>query len=255
MLILVEATYGSGKTLLATNAALHEDCPVYANYELDIPNYNPLVFSEIMSIDGKALIIIDEAHMYINARRSGQPINVYLGQILFQSRKMDKDFILTDQLNRTVDVNFREMADFFIRCQRVDEFGNPVMRPDQNDPLGFNDRFTYSLFSKDGSLLGRWEFDYNYAKKYLFPIYKTKELISAQKDINKELTLVDPVDTEKATNDIIDGIQDELPGVPLKEISKGIIEDYVLTHRYPKIYVNKVYSRLKSIILKQTYKN
>lgn len=255
MLILVEATYGSGKTLFTTNAALHSDVPVYANYEMAIPQYNPLVLSEVMENDSPGLIIIDEAHMYINSRMSGQPVNIFLSQILFQSRKIGKDFLLTEQLNRTIDINFREMADFRVACQRLDGEGRGVLRPDMNDPAGFNDSFQYALFAKSGELIGVWEMSYDYAKENIFPIYNTKKLISTTRDISKEMLLIDPEDTEKGVNDLLDIIGNELPGVPYKAWTKGVIADIVYKNRYPKAYVDKVYARVKMLVLKETYKS
>jgi hypothetical protein len=62
----------------------------------------------------------------------------------------------------------------------------------------------------------------------------------------KELSLVDPEDTEGAITHILEEIQ--ISGIPLKKITIPILEDYCFTNRYPKIYVKMCNARIKSTL-------
>jgi hypothetical protein len=153
---------------------------------------------------------------------------------------MDKDFLLTEQLNRTIDVNFRELADYLVKASHLDE-GQP------------SERFRYSLYEgATGHYIGTWDMSYSYVKKHLFPLYDTKHKIKTNKDMGKELILVDPKDIEKELNKIIPDLQEE---APLSAWNKGMIKDYCFQHMYPSKFADVIYARVKRQLAKDSYKS
>ena len=232
MLILIEGTYGSGKTLLATHIAKMYPGLVCCNYPLKLPNYRELSLAAVPSINEQALIILDEAYKYIRSRFSGSSaINNAISDLLFQSRKMNKDFVLTEQLNRTIDVNFRELADYVIQAYHLNE-GLP------------DERFRYEVYLGGGGSLGVWDMPYKYAEKYLFPLYDTYHVINTNKDVGKELLLVDPQDIQAELTKVIAELEDELP---LEQWTKPMIQDYCHEHLYPHKFSDLLYARVKRL--------
>jgi hypothetical protein len=229
MLVLIEGTYGSGKTLLATKAALSSDVPVLSNFKLNVPLYEPLDLSELADIKRKCLVILDEAYVYLESRTSGRDVNRYMSYMLFQSRKRGIDFILTEQLNTTIDVRYRDMTDLTIRAKR------------------HGDDFTYSIYHPGEVYGGTWVLTKKLAEK-LFPLYDTTETVETPQDMGKELSMVDPANVQKVILKIIDDLENE---GPLDTWSKPMIADYALEHRYPKKYVDLVYSRIKRVTAKR----
>ena len=240
MLTLIEGSYGSGKTLLCTHAATHYPGLVLSNYPLKLPNYRELSLSDIPNIEDQALIILDEAYKYIRSRLSASSaINNAMSDLLFQSRKMSKDFLLTEQLNRTIDVNFRELADYIVKAYHL-EPGTP------------NDRFQYQLYTGgETQLLGVFELSYKQAAKHLFPLYDTLKIIESNKDMGKELILVEPKDTEKEIRKVLDELENE---VPLKYWTKPMVQDYCREHLYPGKFADLVMARLKRTVVNQSVK-
>jgi len=241
MLVLVEGSYGSGKTLLCTHAATVYPGLVLSNYPLKLPNYRELSLPEVPSIDDQALIVLDEAYKYIRSRlSSSSAINNAMSDMLFQSRKMSKDFILTEQLNRTIDVNFRELADYVVRAYHLDE----------KTP---NDRFQYQLFQGGNEeFLGAFELTYAQAERHLFPLYDTLQKIETNKDMGKELILVEPKDTEKELKKVLAELEEESP---LKSWTKPMIQDYCRQHMYPGKFADLIFARVKRIVTVESYKN
>jgi hypothetical protein len=241
MLTLIEVSYGSGKTLLATHTARLYPGLVLSNYPLKLPNYRELSLAEIPNIEEQALIILDEAYKYIRSRLSGSStINNAISDLLFQSRKMSKDFLLTEQLNRTIDVNFRELADFVIKAYHLDE----------NLPT---ERFQYHLFEgASGNYLGGWEMTRHYAEKNLFPLYDTYHKIQSNKDMGKELILVEPKDIQKELDKVLDELSNE---APLQVWTKPMIKDYCQEKLYPAKFGDMIYARIKRIVATQSYKS
>ena len=124
-LVNIEGRYGSGKTLIATIMAVDSGKPIYANYPIKSDRYIPVTPELLFEID-TGIIVLDEVYTWLESRTSGKPSSIYLSHILFQSRKRDMDFLITDQLLKTVDVRFRDMRDYDIRCKAIPNYKNPV---------------------------------------------------------------------------------------------------------------------------------
>lgn len=232
MQMMIEGTYGTGKTLLATHIAKEVDklgIPIYSNYPLKLNNYHELVLSELPNLPGPVLVILDEAYVYLESRTSGRDVNRYMSYILMQSRKRQIDFVLTFQLNSMIDLRWTNLCDFAVESFRDNQ----------------NEAFVYDVKMQNGIPVGTYELPFDYAEKELFGLYDTFEVIDAPKDISQELTLVDPKDTEKALQGIIDALEKELP---LDQWTKTMIDDYVFTKRMPNTYSQRAYARIQRIV-------
>jgi hypothetical protein len=225
-LIGISGDKGSGKTLLATLFAIDAKVPVYSNYRLNIPDYRRFSPYVISRVDFPSLTIVDEAYNDLQSRMPGQGINIYLSTIQFQSRKMDMDWILTFQLNRTIDINFREMYDLYIEAESVD------------------DGFAYKVFKMiDGNdkLVARFLINWDLAKE-IYPYYNTKERIHNQRFEFGALEY----DFEEL-NKVIDDILLEMKKSGAVSSKKENIKDWLLRHSYPTKLSEYVHNRMVSV--------
>lgn len=232
MQMMIEGTYGTGKTLLATHIAKEVDkldIPIYSNYPLKLKNYHELVLSELPNLPGPLLVILDEAYVYLESRTSGRDVNRYMSYILMQSRKRQIDFLLTFQLNSMIDLRWTNLCDFAVESYRDNQA----------------ECFVYDVLMQNGVEVGTFELPFDYAEKELFGLYDTFEVIDAPKDISQELTLVDPKDTERTVQKIIDDLEKELP---LEQWTKAMIDDYVYGKRMPNTYSQRAYARVQRIV-------
>ena len=161
----------NGKTLFATYLATKSTVPVYANYRIDIPNFNELHPEMLITLHDGSTIVIDEAYSWLEARLSGsgQPMNLYLSYVLFQSGKNNMNIITTDQLLETIDTRFRTMANYEVYCEKKELPNHQVVG------------FEYTIQQK--SRYHRYEpikvyWPVEYASKY-YPLFNTKQVIQA----------------------------------------------------------------------------
>lgn len=116
MLIIIFGKVGTGKTLYTVLKSYYSLREVVANIELKIGKKVGKFEFKIFKKGGyeKKLVLIDEAYVYFNSRSSTSSNNKESSTTLFQMRKTSMDIILTMPLRRSVDINFREMADIVI---------------------------------------------------------------------------------------------------------------------------------------------
>ncbi len=109
MILLIEGDVGSGKTLLCVIlASCLKYRHVYANFEIDVKNYNELDLNDFfLGKISNSLIIIDESYTVADSRRSFNRSNIDVTTATFQSRKMRCDMIFVSQLFSTFDVRLR----------------------------------------------------------------------------------------------------------------------------------------------------
>ena len=216
---------GSGKTLMETiEACLADanDIPIYANYEIKLKNWNRLKPEMLQDIEGPCLIFVDEAYAWLESRRSGMPINMFMSYILFQHRKRKLEIRLSDQIDGVIDTRYRQMTDFHVFCNASQE------------------GFEYDIFNKT-SFIGSMVLPMQVAELF-FPMYDTFELINP---IDDELLFKISTD-KKGTVVTVDQIANEILSKIKKgaRITKGVVADYCLRNEYPRYLVSMVYDAL-----------
>lgn len=113
---------GSGKTLFTTIYAKFFKGKIVSNYTLHSIDYDK--FSINTFIEGNyedCLILMDEAYQYVDSRASMSTENRLFSYVLFQSRKKNVEIFLTAQLTSSLDLRFRELADFIVDCEQIKE--------------------------------------------------------------------------------------------------------------------------------------
>lgn len=119
-LTMIIGGLGAGKTLFSTILACNVSQPVYSNYKIDAPNYHPFDLNQFLNGNyDNCLLLLDEAYVYLDSRLPGRLLNRVLSYVLFQSRKMGMEIIVTTQLYSTLDVRFRELADYVTKARRT----------------------------------------------------------------------------------------------------------------------------------------
>lgn len=119
ILTLIYGKLGSAKTTLLTIIGYFSKKLVVSNYKLKYPNKSYEEFDIVKFLKqqySNRTILMDEAYVYLESRLSGRHKNLLSSYVLFQSRKKDVDMYLTVQLTKTIDIRFREMVDFIIKC-------------------------------------------------------------------------------------------------------------------------------------------
>jgi len=224
---------GSGKTLLATILACYDERPILSNYEIKLPRWKRLQPELLNNVHEPTVVIVDEAYTWLESRRPGTPISLYMGYILFQSRKRGIDFIVTDQIDGVIDTRFRQMVNYTILCQVIPEIG-----------------FNYLIFKKSFygySEPGEFTVPFEMAELF-YPMYDSWELISP---IDNQLLL--KVSSDKGdTVKHVDGLADELISkVDAKRISMAVVSDFCIRKNEPHYIAKMVYGAIKGrLILK-----
>lgn len=222
---------GSGKTLFMTADSVASDrAHLYSNYTIHDPRYvdlAPEMLADPLLRD--AIILLDEVYAWLESRTSGKDINRYMSYILFQCRKKDIDIYMSEQLISTVDLRYRDMIDFEVRCKAI---------PNYKHPIGFR----YHIIDVHEQLMYKAYLSIEDAARY-FPLYDTYQTISPidnelmVKISRSKVSIIEEVDS------IVDTLLNE--GVQTK-ITKAVIADYCLRNQYPKSYVDMAYNTLKA---------
>lgn len=119
---LVTGMQGSGKTLFIVKKALEYykiGKKVYSNVKLNFPfsqiDYNDIVKCKLEN----AVVILDEAHQLLPSRRSLSKVNVtVVDGFLSMVRKKGLIIFASTQLQKKIDVRFREESDYIYRCEK-----------------------------------------------------------------------------------------------------------------------------------------
>lgn len=233
MLTNINGRLGSGKTLFMTYLASKvKDRPIYANYGLRLPNYQPLKLTELMSFkQEKALILVDEAYVLIESRASMDKLNQYISYILFQSRKRQLDFIVTAQLNSTLDLRYKDLTDV-----------NIVAQKNKNSSC-------YQYAISFGGRMKVFDLPFREATKY-YNLYDTTELVIPPRmdDMVDELENLDPDTLNKKVNNAVKLIEQQF-GTELadaKRITHNVVLDWLLQLHEPSSVAPYVYARLNT---------
>lgn len=164
MLILIVGLLGSGKTLLATilGKLIHDidEIPIKSNYKTSFSELvNPL---DIIGFELEdTTLLLSELQTFLDSRRSGSKLNLCLDYFFSQSRKRRVNVIADSQLGRMVDLRYRDLADYYVLAQRI-----------ENNEIGFN----YTIFI--GAIPIRKVFIPEEKAKMFYNDYDTEEVIS-----------------------------------------------------------------------------
>lgn len=133
----VEGNYGAGKTAFTSFCAYayatFTGRPLYANYRLK----GAITLHTIQDLyaceDG--VVVLDEVHQMVNARRSTTNASLEFLSWYGQSRKLGCDMWFISQMARKVDVTVREMYDYTFSLTKVDGAWSRVHVYDLHDRL------------------------------------------------------------------------------------------------------------------------
>jgi hypothetical protein len=223
-LVSICGDLGSGKTLLLTLMAIIDDRPVRTNYKIEVKSWERLTVGGIERVHN-SFVGIDEAYTWMEARLSGSGVNIYMSHISFQSRKREVDIVITIQLNRTVDVRFRELSDLVIVAQKLKNgYGYTVYRP-----------------AKD-RIVCRFLIPFDMAE-LIYPYYDSWEQISSK---NRFLLALIENDVDEL-NRILDEMVGKLHGiVGNKRVDQHFVNDFCVRYGYPSKFSKMVYDRMVS---------
>jgi len=164
MLVIVLGEKGSGKTLLTTLFSYFSSKPnIFSNYTMKIKKVQALTLGRILDVSHNADLMIDEAYIWLESRTSTSKINIFLSNILMQSRKREIDIYLTAQLNSMIDLRFRSESDLYIQCRSI--WDNYIL-------IGFE----YIVLDKMGNE-NEFFLSGNDAEQYFFNLYDTYQII------------------------------------------------------------------------------
>ena len=191
MIILILGGVGQGKTLSAIKEIIDSNQYVLTNFKLlNMKNYHRIKVSDIINKAEKTKdysvnwkfwdsirkehksysIVLDEISNIIHSRRATSKINVLMSKWVSQIRKIlsdhpDNHLYLISQTLRKIDVDFRELAQMVISCQKKEVGKKVYIRQKYYDGIGdyeFNFQRAVKIFL---------------ANQY-FKYYKTTELVT-----------------------------------------------------------------------------
>lgn len=227
MLCGVFGDLGSGKTLFLTYLAFkNQHLPVFSNFTIKLPNVKLIDADELITLNySKALILLDEAYVWLESRLSYTDLNRYMSYIAFQSRKRGLDIVLTAQLSRTIDIRYRELFDMYVLAEKAD--------------YGFKYTFVTGRFMRVRCL------SFDFAEK-LFDLYDTYQIILPP-DIED---LIEKVRLKARKEDLNQKIE-ELTEQFLSEnrnigkVTKIAVKDFLLKRNLNMQYADFIYNRVK----------
>ena len=230
----VDGDVGSGKTLLLTHLSIHANpkIPIHANYHIDIPNFVYLKPEDLNELEitkeiPKRIVLLTEAYAWLESRLSGRPMNIYMGNILFQSRKIGIDMYLDDQIFETIDIRFRKMTNYEVHCEQRENGFHYII-----------DKISRFRRHKPKRLFIPMDF-----AKETFKKYNSWERIQS---IDDDMIFKITKDKTKIMSDV-DNIAAELikkfPNT--KKITKGIVSNHCIRNNIPKSYIDLIYNSVK----------
>jgi len=124
MIVGYVGNMGSGKTLSMVKEAFNlfnKGYTIYSNIKLNFP-HKVLDMEEILSYANedksfhKAVFLIDEAHIFIDSRRSASKRSLLMTYFITQTRKKDVTLLYTTQNIGQVEKRLRQQTDIICEC-------------------------------------------------------------------------------------------------------------------------------------------
>lgn len=234
MLINIVGNVGSGKTLLAVmlslNFAQKRQLAIHSNFTFKKIPYHKLSIPDLIGQKiTNAIVILDEAYNYIHARNSMSNGNQMFASVLFQSRKTDLILILTEQIQRSIDIYYRELTDLTIKCE--------------NHVTYFEYNFLFHKLGQHYTL----RLSYDFASKF-FAYYNTKELIIEDNEKNKAL-MFSAMSVEQKESYIVELAQKviDYSDKDVEKITKSDIKRYCMLHGIKSMLTDSIYDAVKKL--------
>jgi len=167
MLVLILGNNGSGKNFFLTYNATKFKRNIYSNYKLKLDNYIPLTINDILDMNrlNEGNIFLDEAYTWIEARTSGNALNLLTSYLIYQKRKRLLDIYMTAQMYSSLDKRARKLANIIVMCETRIDFKK--------------DDFNFIYQDKDKGFETTFMIPYRIASNY-FNYYDTYEIIKPQ---------------------------------------------------------------------------
>lgn len=155
-----------------------KDYTIYSNFKLDLPNYKELTLDEILNPpeNEKCVFFVDEIYNLLESRTSGRTLNRESSYTInFQKRKHGLNTYGTSPIKSPIDKRFRIVSNF-------DIYTEPRIERLKQD-------FIYHIFDKRKKLYYIDVIKYAFAKKHLFPIFNTREVIKSYNSGSTEFNI------------------------------------------------------------------
>ena len=234
MLINIVGHPGAGKTLKAVMLSLKflksNHVAIHSNLDFKEVPYTKLSLADLIGQKiSNAVVLLDEAYNYLHARNSMSDANQMMGTILFQSRKTDLILILTEQLQRSIDVYYRELTDLTIKCENYVTFFE----------------YTY-LFHKLGQHY-TMRLHRSYAERF-FRFYNTKQIIYEDNGKNKAIMFhaMSPEQKEDYIKELTEEIIND-SDKPVEKITKTDIKNYCMIHDLKSFLIDAIFSEINDV--------
>ena len=227
MLTVITGNLGSGKTLFLTILGTVSTKQVISNYNLGFPYKKFSMFDFAEGKYDNAIVLIDEAYSILESRNFMSSGNIALSYILFQSRKKSLDLVLTVQLNSTLDVRFRQLADIMITCVGL------VKRKEEI-------YFKYILFPR-GKIEKNLYLKLENAKKY-FNLYDTNQIIQPIKRDKLLAEILNPKEKMKKVKEIAEIILQKYLG---KKITRSTIKYELFKNQFPDSLKDYIFEEIR----------
>lgn len=178
MIICYQGTVGGGKTLSMTAEAIkyhRMGFKIYSNYALKgIPYiaFNKTEFEKFQRDKNalkNAVVLIDEAHIYIDSRRSQR--NVVATYFFNQSRKRNLRVLMTSQQWTQLDIRLRRIINKVITCINTTQKAGLISSKKESITIAQVSEYPYSTPQRPPKV--------RYLKhaERLYPFYDTDEII------------------------------------------------------------------------------
>lgn len=200
--------------------------PIWSNFILELDTYNELEIVDLLYLEPNVIVFIDEAYAWLESRRSSSNINKFITNIIFQCAKRRIDMYASAQMYSSVDIRFRDQADYVVECQDRDEY----------------DDFVYKISMRGVRNTNTYTLSYERANKAYFPLFDTYEIINSHNIENLEFELLKtyPEKLNSKVDSIVKYIKPKL-----EKITHDSIKDILLREGIVLGFEKFVYSRLK----------